>query len=182
MHAQHKVHLFRKEDIPTEIYETMHTANEYHWRPEPGKIVGRPLLDCSNCAPGEIPLNSEGTKDLGIQRYQRVVLPTIRKILLAWDDYRLDRNMRWKDMWIFKADISGCFNQLHCSQESVKLMGFILIMLTCGFGVGVTPMVWSLIGDAMNRVINIANYVEASALLTTSWELDLRMMHWLLKN
>jgi hypothetical protein len=38
-------------------------------------------------------------------------------------------------------------------------MGFILgaeilmIMLTCGFGVGVTPMVWSLICDAM---INIA--------------------------
>ena len=59
-------------------------------------------------------------------------------------------------------DISGCFNQLHWSQESAKLMGFILeagilmITLTCGFGVGVTPMVWSLIGDAMNRVINIA--------------------------
>jgi hypothetical protein len=162
MHAQNKVLLFRIEDIPAEIYESMHTANEYHWRPEPGKIAGRPLLDCSNCAPGEIPLNSEETKNLGIQRYQRVVLPTIKEILLAWDDYRLDRNMRWDDMWIFKTDISGCFNQLHWSQESVRLMGFILeagilmIMLTCGFGVGVTPMVWSLIGDAMNRVINIA--------------------------
>ena len=49
MHAQNNVLLFRIEDIPTEIYETiMHTANEYHWRPEPGKIAGRPLLDCSN--------------------------------------------------------------------------------------------------------------------------------------
>ena len=46
-------------------------------------------------------------------------------------------------MWIFKADIFGRYNQLHWSQESERLMGFILeagilmIMLTCGFGVGV---------------------------------------------
>jgi hypothetical protein len=62
MHAQNKVLLFRIADIPSDIYASMHTANEYHWRPEPGKIAGRPLLDCSNCAPGEIPLNYEGTK------------------------------------------------------------------------------------------------------------------------
>jgi len=160
MHANSKVLLFRIKDLPPEIYETMHTANEYHWRPEPGKVAGRPLLDCSNCEEGEIPLNSKETKELGIQRYQRVTLPTIREILLAWDNYRMDRNLNWEDMWIFKADISGCFNQLHWSQESVRLMGFVLqlgilmIMLTCGFGVGVTPMVWSLIGDGMNRVIN----------------------------
>jgi hypothetical protein len=33
-------------------------------------------------------------------------------------------------------------------------LGILMIMLTCGFGVGVTPMGWSLIGDAMNRKIN----------------------------
>jgi len=160
MHAQHKVLLFRVEDIPADVYKNMHTANEYHWRPEPGKIAGRPLLDCSNCAPGEIPLNSEETKEMGIQRYQKVSLPTFRDILIAWDNYRIDRKMQWKDMWIFKADISGCFNQLHWSKSAVQLMGFMLqlgilmIMLTCGFGVGVTPMGWSLIGDAMNRKIN----------------------------
>ena len=60
---------------------------------------------------------------------------------------------------MFKADISGYFNQLHWSTESVYLMGFhlmcniIMIMFTCGFGVGVTPMVWSLIGDALLRCI-----------------------------
>jgi hypothetical protein len=101
------------QDIPTEIYETMHTANAYHLQPEPEKIAGRPLLDCSNCAPGEIPVNSEETKYIGIQRYQRVQLPTIREILLALNDYCFDRNTRWEDMWIFKADIAGCFNQLH---------------------------------------------------------------------
>ena len=160
MHDKNKVLLFRISDIPAEIYSTMHTANEYHWRPEPGKVAGRPLLDCSNCAPGEIPLNSEETKNLGIMRYQRVHLPTFREVVVAWDNYRIDNNMQWKEMWIFKADISGCFNQLHWSQESVRLMGFVLqagilmVMLTCGFGVGVTPMVWSLLGDAMNRVIN----------------------------
>ena len=29
-------------------------------------------------------------------------------------------------------------------------------MLTCGFGVGVTPMVWNLLGDAMNIEVNVA--------------------------
>jgi hypothetical protein len=66
MHASNKVLLFRIADIPREIYATMHTANEYHWRPEPGKIAGRPLLDCSNCGIGEVPLNSEEAKLLGI--------------------------------------------------------------------------------------------------------------------
>jgi len=160
MHAQNKVLLFRIADIPSDIYASMHTANEYHWRPEPGKIAGRPLLDCSNCAPGEIPLNSEGTKELGIQRYQRVVLPNLRQILLAWDNYRFEHNLQWSDMWIFKADIAGCFNQLHWAKSAVRLMGFVLevgilmIMLTCGFGHGVTPMVWSLLGDAMNIKVN----------------------------
>jgi len=83
MHGKNKVLLFRISDIPPDIYATLHTANEYHWRPEPGKIAGRPLLDCSNCAVGEIPLNSEETKDLGIQRYQKVHLPTFTEVLVA---------------------------------------------------------------------------------------------------
>jgi hypothetical protein len=64
-------------------------------------------------------------------------------------------------MWMFKADISNCFNQLHWSAETAKLMGFMLtvnilmLMLTCGFGVGVTPMIWSEVGDAMNRTANL---------------------------
>ena len=29
-------------------------------------------------------------------------------------------------------------------------------MLICGFGIGVTPMVWSLLGDAMNIIVNVA--------------------------
>jgi hypothetical protein len=122
-----------------------------------GKVAGRPLLDCSNCAPDEIPLNSDTTKELGIARYQMVQLPTFHEVMLAWDNYRIDANLQWTDMWMFKTDISGCFNHLHWSTESVYLMGFhltcniIMIMLTCGFGVGVTPMVWSLIGDALHR-------------------------------
>jgi hypothetical protein len=157
MHAKNKVLIFDVEDIPPHIYAKMHTANEYHWRPEQGKVAGRPLLDCSNCAPDEIPLNSDATKELGIARYQKVQLPTFHEVMLAWDNYRIDANLQWADMWMFKADISGCFNQLHWSTESVFLMGFhltrniIMIMLTCGFGVGVTPMVWSLIGDALHR-------------------------------
>ena len=30
------------------------------------------------------------------------------------------------DMWIFKADITGCFNQLYWDQHTSPLMGFLL--------------------------------------------------------
>jgi hypothetical protein len=93
------------------------------------------------------------------------VLPTFRQIILAWDNYRIAHDLQWKDMWIFKADIAGCFNQLHWAKSAVRLMGFVLqagllmIILTCGFGHGVTPMVWSLLGDAMNIKVNAAGSV-----------------------
>ena len=63
-------------------------------------------------------------------------------------------------MWMFKADISNCFNQLHWHPNRAKLMGFMLtttllmLLLSCGFGVAVTPMIWGVIGDALNRKIN----------------------------
>jgi len=158
MHAKNKVLIFNVEDIPLHV----NAANEYHWCPEQGKVEGRPLLDCSNCAPGEIPLNSDATKELGIARCQKVKLSTFQEVTLAWDNYRINANLNWADMWMFKAEIAGNFNQLHWSEESVYLMGFhltcniiMIIMLTCGFGVGVTPMVWSIVGDALNRYVQV---------------------------
>ena len=82
--------------------------------------------------------------------------------MTEWDKYRRERRLNWADMWIFKADISNCFNQLHWAPEIAKLMGFMLtanilmLMLTCGFGVAITPMVWGVVGDAMNRKVNRA--------------------------
>ena len=46
MHAKNKVLIFNVEDFPQHIYAKMHMANEYHWRPEQGKVARRPLLDC----------------------------------------------------------------------------------------------------------------------------------------
>ena len=63
-------------------------------------------------------------------------------------------------MRIFKSDITGRFNQLYWDQHTTPLMGFtldedtLMLMLTCGFGVGVTPRIWSEVGDAMNRTAN----------------------------
>ena len=59
-----------------------------------------------------------------------------------------------------------------------------MTMLTCEFGAGVTQIVWSLIGDAMNHVINIARIlcIVFTALLMTTWRRDLRKMHWLLRS
>ena len=104
MHAKNKVLIFDVEDIPLHVYAKMHTANEYHWRPKQGKVAGRPLLNRSNCAPGEIPLYSDATKELGIARYQKVKLPTFHEVMLAWDNYRIDANLSWADMWMFKAE------------------------------------------------------------------------------
>ena len=53
----------------------LHMANEFHWRAKPGKVAGTTLMDCSNAQPGHTHLNIEITKQLGIQRYQTVILP-----------------------------------------------------------------------------------------------------------
>ena len=160
MHDTNKVLLFRISDLTTQDRERIHMANEYHWRPEPGKVAGRPLLDCSNAPAGQIPLNSEYTRIQGIHRYQRVQLPTLQEVMQCWDTYRQTNQLQWNDMWMFKADITGCFNQLFWTTSTCLLMGFLLganilmIMLTCGFGVAVTPMIWSVLGDALNRYVN----------------------------
>jgi hypothetical protein len=63
-------------------------------------------------------------------------------------------------MWMFEVDISKYFNQLHWHPTTAKLMGFMLtatllmLMLICGLGIAVTPMIWGVIGDALNRKIN----------------------------
>ena len=96
MHAKNKVLIFDVENIPLHVYAKNHTANEYHWRPEQGKVAGRPLLDCSNCVPSEIPLNSDNAiKELGIARYQKVKLSTFHEVMLAWDNYRINANLSW---------------------------------------------------------------------------------------
>ena len=41
MYTKNKVLIFDDvEDIPLHVYAKMHTANEYHWRPEQGKVAG----------------------------------------------------------------------------------------------------------------------------------------------
>ena len=74
MHDKQKVLLFRLSDLTPDKLKNIHCANEYHWRPEPGKVAGRPLLDCSNAPPGSIPLKSAYTRLRGIERYQQVSL------------------------------------------------------------------------------------------------------------
>ena len=113
MHDKHEVLLFRLSDLTREELQNLHCANEYHWCPEPGKVAGRPLLDCSNAPPGVIPLNYDFTRLREIERYRQVTLPSFREIIHEWDRYRRDNHLQWSDMWIFKADITGCFNQLY---------------------------------------------------------------------
>ena len=94
MHAKNKVLIIYVENIPLHVYAKNHTANEYHWHPEQGKVAGRPSLDCSNCIFSEIPLNSDNAiKELGIARYQIVKLPTFHEVMLAWDNYRINANL-----------------------------------------------------------------------------------------
>ena len=160
MHAANRVLILPIDQLTQSECADLHMANEYHWRAEPGKIAGRPLMDCSNAQPGIIPLNTKTTKQLGIAKYQPKVLPTLREIVTSWDEYRGANTIEWSDMWMFKADIFNCFNQLHWHHNTAKLMGFMLTttllmrMLACGFGVAVTPMIWAVIGDALNQKIN----------------------------
>ena len=157
MWSQGKALLLRLSDLSPEQLGSLHIGNDCHWTPKPLCPLGRFLIDCSNAGPGGIPLNSPEAKQKGIDRYQKVSLPTLREILISWDIYRILRKLGWSDLRIFKEDVSGCFNQLNWSANAAKLLcamiddDVVYIMLTGGFGHCVTPMVWSLFGEAITR-------------------------------
>ncbi len=44
MHNKHKVLLFRLSDLVPEEQRNIRCSNEYHWRPERGKVAGSPLF------------------------------------------------------------------------------------------------------------------------------------------
>ena len=77
MHAANRVLILPIDQLTQSECADLHMANEYHWRVEPGRIAGRPLMDCSNAQPGIIPLNTETTKQMGIARYQTVVMTLV---------------------------------------------------------------------------------------------------------
>lgn len=149
--------LFRLSDLDPSTLASLHTGNDCHWTPKPGNPLGRFLFDGSNSPPGTIPLNGGTAKERGIARYQKVVLPTLFEVIRSWDDYRRHHGLGWWEMIMFKEDVSGAFNQLNWSARSAKYLGVMIdddvlfIMITGGFGHCVTPMIWSLVGEAINR-------------------------------
>jgi len=149
--------LFRLKDLDPGTLASLHTGNDCHWTPKPGNPLGRFLFDGSNSPPGTIPLNGGSAKEKGIARYQKVVLPTLFEVIRGWDEYRRHHGLNWWQMIMFKEDVSGAFNQLNWSVRSAKYLGVmideevIFIMITGGFGHCVTPMIWSIVGEAINR-------------------------------
>ena len=149
--------LLRVSDIPPHILASMHTGNSCHLVPKPDTPEGRFIIDASNVSEGRIPLNGLSAKEKAIARYGQVVLPTIRDVLVGWNTYRLQWQLQWSDMIIFKEDIKGCFNQLRWSIPSAKLLGsmvdddVVFVMVTGGFGHTSTPMQWDVFGQAIRR-------------------------------
>ena len=81
MHAANRVLILPIDQLTESERADLLMANEFHWHAEPGKVAGRPLtMDCSNAQPGITPLNTETTKQLGIARFQTVVLPNLREV------------------------------------------------------------------------------------------------------
>ena len=149
--------LLRLEDIDPVTLAVLHTANDCHWTPKPACPAGRFLIECSNSPVGTISLNGGTAKEKGIARYQKVILPTLFGVIRNWDDYRRHHGLGWWEMIMFKEDVTGAFNQLYWSVRSAKFLcamvdeNVVFIMLTGGFGHCVTPMIWSLVGEAIVR-------------------------------
>lgn len=53
------------------------------WFPKPDSPLGRFIIDCSYVNKGRVPLNGLTSKDKGIARYQKVVLPSLLQILIC---------------------------------------------------------------------------------------------------
>lgn len=151
--------LFRLSDLDDDTLASLHTGNDCHWTTKPACAAGRFLIDCSNGPPGTVPLNGGTAKDKGIARYQKVSLPSLLDVIRKWDVYRRKHGLSWWDMIMFKEDVTGAFNQLNWSGRSAKYLcamvddDIVFVMLTGGFGHCVTPMIWSLVGDAITRLV-----------------------------
>ena len=162
MWNNHKALLFRLSDLSPAILEQLHTANECHWVPKPDSQLGRFIIDCSNVNKGRVPLNGISSKEKGIARYQKVVLPSFSQIMVKWNQYRIRIHVKWSDMIIFKDDVSNCFNQVFWSIPSSKRLctmidhNTLYIMITGGFGTAVMPMVWSMFGEAITNVVRLS--------------------------
>ena len=121
--------------------------------------LGRFCVDPSNTEDGVVPLNSPEGKLLAIDKYGKVTHPTIDSVVSDWDEYRQDKKLQWRDMWLAKEDVDSAFPQLKLAPESALMMAvaisatLILINLYGTFGWTGLPMAFAVVGAAILRAI-----------------------------
>lgn len=120
--------------------------------------LGRWCIDPSHRSDDALPLNGGSAKELSIQRYRKVIFPTLIEMLIAFNNHRISQGVPWSACWVFKEDIKACFPQMDMEPSSALLLAIrltvdvVFIHLAGSFGWTGAPMAWSVIGSAMLRL------------------------------
>jgi hypothetical protein len=91
-----------------------------HWTTEAKKECGRVLADPSNVVKGFEPLNTEKAKQMCIDRWGQVVLPTIEEIIEMIEEQALKYG--WENIVLWKVDLHGAFHLTDIHPDDVALM------------------------------------------------------------
>ena len=95
-----------------------------HWTPKKNKASGRPIGDLSHVE--GTPLNSPATKTAAQDHYGQILHPTIEDIVgmvneFHRDQLRLNPQLKWSDIKLWKMDLRGAYTLLSFSAEDTPL-------------------------------------------------------------
>jgi hypothetical protein len=128
------------------------------WAPKHGKPKGRPITDCSNAPSGSSLNDSLGeARNLAKERYGAIELPTIESISLMI--LTAVARWGWKDLVLWKMDLSGAFTLLDIHPDSVRLLaveltnGLTAIHHTGCFGWTGLPFAFGVISRVLEYLI-----------------------------
>ena len=130
-----------------------------HLAYKPDDPLGRLCIDPSNAPEGVLPLNNPVSKTLSIQRYTKLVNPTVKSIFESWIAFKTAHGYSWPMLYIHKEDVSSAFPQFSMAPASALwlcceiLLGILLIMIAGSFGWTGAPVVYDIIGKAMLRAL-----------------------------
>jgi hypothetical protein len=155
-----RIMLVRESDLSARQIRHINWSASF-WIPKVGDVFGRWCIDASNRSDDRIPLNGGMAKEYCIAKNGKIILPQMAEIVQMWIQYKIDHDMKWSDMWIFKEDIKSCFNQLNFNPKAALHMGQrlaedILAIHCCGnFGYTGFPGSWQIVGNALMWKVNL---------------------------
>lgn len=144
--------------------------NSAHWVSDKQKPLGRFIVDCTNGNDKQV-VNTLYNLEQAKAFYGQMKLPSIKDVVFIIRKLVDTSTNKKENIYLWKLDISGAFNQFTMGVESTKFLAVqisesISIVYIVGlFGLNSAPVMYTVISDAIqwqmtNSNINSSTYVD----------------------